>query len=227
MRQEKMKFLKNNKWFWLPLLVFLWSCSSGGQYWRMRVEMPRPVSFELDRFQELIFTDFLILKERTDFDLNEETIDYFAFEFEKSMSVPVSKIEVTPEGEDSFANEEFWKNIPIDDKDAILFTGTIEYQSEVRKALVDRERRQFEDPFPDQTGLEERKFFTLFFNLYLIEAKTGKTLYQRNFKETRNYQNPNQTAYFAYFDLVQSVKDKLFQAFLGEELLQERFLIAK
>jgi hypothetical protein len=205
----------------------LYSCSSGGQYWRVRVEMPRPVSFELERFQEMVVTDFLVVKERTDFDLNKETTEYFAFEFGKNISSPVSRVEVAPASDEIFEQEDFWTDIPTANENAIVFTGKIDYRSEVRKALVDREKRQFEDPFPDSTALEERKFFTLFFNLYMIDSKTGKTLYQKDFKETRNYQNPNQTAYFAYFDLIQSVKDKLFQAFLGEELLQERYLINK
>jgi hypothetical protein len=227
MRPEKMRFLKHNKWVRLLPLLILYSCTSGGQYWRVRVEMPRPVSFELDRFQEMIVTDFLVMKKRTDFDLNKETTEYFAFEFEKNAQIPVLRVDVVPESIETFKQEDFWTKIPTENKDAIVFTGTIDYRSEVRKALVDREKRQFEDPFPDSTALEERKFFTLFFNLYLIDSKTGKTLYHKDFKETRNYQNPNQTAYFAYFDLIQSVKDKLFQAFLGEELLQERYLINK
>ena len=227
MRQEKMRFLKNNKWIWLLPVLAMYSCSGGGQYWRVRVEMPRPVSFELERFEEMVVTDFLVLEERTDFDLNKETTEYFAFEFEKNIQIPVSRADVSPPNVETFEQEEFWSELPTEHENAIVFTGTIEYRSEVRKALVDREKRQFEDPFPDRTSLEERKFFTLFFNLYLIDSKTGKTLYQKNFKETRNYQNPNQTAYFAYFDLIQSVKDKLFQAFLGESLLQERYLINK
>lgn len=227
MRLEQMKFLKNNKWVWLISVLFLCSCSSTGQYWRLRVELPRPISFELERFQEMVVTDFLILKERTDFDLNKETTEYFASEFEKNIIIPVSRVEIAPEAVETFEQEDFWKDFPIENEDAIVFTGTIDYRSEVRKALVDRERRQFEDPFPEGASLEERKFFTLFFTLYLIDSNTGETLYQRDFKETRNYKNPNQTAYFAYFDLIKTVKDKLFQAFLGEELLQERYLIAK
>ena len=90
-----MKFLKNNKWIWLLLLLLLYSCSSGGgRYWRVRVEMPRPVSFELERFEEMVVTDFLVLKERTDFDLNKETTEYFTFEFGKNIQIPVSKAEV-------------------------------------------------------------------------------------------------------------------------------------
>ena len=223
-----MKFLKNNKFIWLFLLFALYSCSTGGgRYWRVRVEMPRSVSFELDRFEAMVVTNFLVEKERTDFDLNKETTEYFTFEFGKNIEIPVSKAEAAPANAESFEQADFWTDIPTEKEHAILFTGTIDYRSEVRKALVDREKRQFEDPFPDRTALEERKFFTLFFNLYLIDSNTGEILYQKNFKETRNYKNPNQTPYFAYFDLIQSVKDKLFQAFLAEELLQERYLIAK
>jgi hypothetical protein len=61
----------------------------------------------------------------------------------------------------------------------------------------------------------------------MIDAKTGEILYTRNFKQTKHYINPNQTAYFAFFDLIQIVKTKLFQAFLGEELLQERYLLSR
>ncbi len=223
-----MKFLINNKWIGLLLFLLLYSCSTGGgRYWRVRVEMPRPVSFELQRFEEMVITDFLVLNERTDFDLNKETTEYFTFEFGKNVQIPVSKTEAVPASVEAFEQADFWTDIPTKNDHAIIFTGTIDYRSEVRKALVDREKRQFENPFPDKTALEERKFYTLFFNLYLIDSKTGETLYQKDFKETRNYQNPNQTAYFAYFDLIQSVKDKLFQTFLAEELLQERYLIAK
>ena len=151
----------------------------------------------------------------------------WTFEFKKNIIIPVSRVEIAPEAVETFEQEDFWKDFPTENEGAIVFTGTIDYRSEVRKALVDRERRQFEDPFPEGASLEERKFFTLFFTLYMIDSNTGETLYQRDFKETRNYKNPNQTAYFAYFDLIKTVKDKLFQAFLGEELLQERYLIAK
>ncbi|MBN1223377.1 MAG: hypothetical protein JXB23_09010 [Candidatus Aminicenantes bacterium] len=221
-----MRFLKRNRLFLLLMLVALCSCS-GGRHWKLKIEMPRSKSFELEKFRELIITDFFIKKERSDMDINKEMLEYLVFEFGKNSDILVSTRDLELADEDIFNNKEFWMAIPTESDSTILLTGSVEYKSEIRKALVDEEKRQFEDPFPRDTGLEQRQFFTLFFHLYLIDAKTGETLYTRNFKETKNYINPNQTAYFAFFDLLQIVKTKLFRAFLGDDQIQERYLITK
>ena len=226
MRLGRMKYPKSSKGIFLLCVLALSACS-GSRHWKVRVEMPRAISFELERFQELIITDFHVKSERNDMDLNKEMVEYLSFEFGQNIAAPVSTKEVNFPSEDIFEDETFWRDIPTELEEAIILTGSVDYKSEIRKALVDEEKRQFEDPFPRQSGLEERKFFTLFFDLYMIEAKTGKILYTRNFKQTKHYSNPNQTAYFAFFDLIKLVKDKLFQAFLGEELLQERYLLSK
>ena len=221
-----MKYLKNSKAITLLCVLALCACS-GGRHWKVRVEMPRAISFELERFQELIITDFFVKSERKDMDLNKEMVEYLSFEFGQNIVAPVSTKEVVLANEDIFKDESFWQALPTELDEAIILTGSVEYKSEIRKALVDEEKRQFEDPFPRHSGIEERRFYTLFFDLYMIDAKTGKILYTRNFKQTKHYINPNQTAYFAFFDLIQIVKTKLFQAFLGEELLQERYLLSR
>jgi hypothetical protein len=221
-----MKYLKNSKAIFLLCVLVLCACS-GGRHWKVRVEMPRAISFELEKFQELIITDFLVKSERQDMDLNKEMVEYLSFEFGQNLVAPVSTKDIELADENIFEDESFWKDIPTELDEAIILTGSVEYKSEIRKALVEEEKRQFEDPFPRRSGLEERRFYTLFFDLYMIDAKTGKILYTRNFKQTKHYINPNQTAYFAFFDLIQIVKTKLFQAFLGEELLQERYLLSR
>jgi len=226
MRLERMNYLKNSKIILLFCVSALFACS-GGRHWKVRVEMPRAISFELERFQELVITDFHIVKERRDMDLNKEMVEYLSFEFGQNIAVPVSTKEIDLAREDIFEDESYWKELPTEKEEAIILTGSVEYTSEIRKALVDEEKRQFENPFPRKSGLEERRFYTLLFDLYMIDAQTGKILYTRNFKQTKHYTNPNQTAYFAFFDLIQIVKNKLFQAFLGEELLQERYLLSK
>jgi hypothetical protein len=221
-----MKYLNSSKVIVLLCVLALCACSEGRR-WKVRVEMPRAISFELERFQELIITDFHIKSVRKDMDLNKELVEYLSFEFGQNIVAPVSTKEINLTSEEIFKVETFWRDLPTELEEAIILTGSVEYKSEIRKALVDKEKRQYEDPFPRQSGLEERKFYTLFFDLYMIDAKTGKILYTRNFKQTKHYANPNQTAYFAFFDLIQIVKDKLFQAFLGEVLLQERYLLSK
>jgi len=226
MSPEKMKFLKIDRPIWLFLAVMLYSCS-GGQHWKLKIEMPRAISFELEDFKELVITGFFIKNERSDVDIKKEMLEYFAFELGKNMIIPVSRKDIRLAGEDIFNDKEFWKTVSTESEKTVFLTGSAEYKAEIRKALVDEEKRQFEDPFPRNVGLEQRKFFTLFFNLYLIDAGTGEILFKKDFKETRHYINPNQTAYFAFFDLLQIVKTKLFQTFLGEEQIQERYLIAK
>jgi hypothetical protein len=208
----------------LSAILFCFSCASN-DYWKLRIEVPGKTSFDLDQYKEVVITNFLIKEETKDFNLNHEIVDYFSFEIGQNFNGKVSKEEITFE-EEPFKNEAFWKNLLPAQKDAILFTGGAEYTEEIRKAILQEKRDRFEDPFiSKKKGLAERRFYTLNIDLYIIDAKTGKTLYTRNFKESKGYQNPKQTAAFAFFDLIQRVKAKFLRNILGEASVQERYLI--
>jgi hypothetical protein len=112
-----------------------------------------------------------------------------------------------------------------DKRGTILFTGSLEYTEEIRKAIKSAKKRRFEQPFPEESRIEERRFYSLTLHLYLIDTQSGEALYERTFNESKAYKNPNQTAYFAFFDMMLSVRDKLFRQILGEEQTQERYLI--
>ncbi len=189
------------------------------------MEIPGKTSVDLDQYKEVVITNFLIKEETKDFNLNNEIIDYFSFEIGQNFNGKVSKEEITFE-EEPFKNEAFWKNLLPAEKDALLFTGGAEYTEEIRKAILQEKRDRFEDPFiSKKKGLAERRFYTLNIDLYIIDAKTGKTLYTRNFKESKGYANPKQTAAFAFFELIQKVKTRFFRSILGEARIQERYLI--
>ena len=205
-------------------ILFSFSCASN-DYWKLRVEVPGRTSLNLDQYKEIVITNFLIKKETKDFNLNRELVDYFSFEIGQNFNGKVSIKEITFE-EESFKNEAFWKNLLPAQEEAILFTGGAQYTEEIRKAILQEKKEHFEDPFiSKKRGLAERRFYTLNLDLFIIDAKTGKTLYTRNFKESRGYQNPKQTAPFAFFDLIQRVKAKFFRNILGEASIQERYLI--
>lgn len=189
------------------------------------MEIPGKTSVDLDQYKEVVITNFLIKEETKDFNLNNEIIDYFSFEIGQNFNGKVSKEEITFE-EEPFKNEAFWKNLLPAEKDALFFTGGAEYTEEIRKAILQEKRDRFEDPFiSKKKGLAERRFYTLNIDLYIIDAKTGKTLYTRNFKESKGYANPKQTAAFAFFELIQKVKTRFFRSILGEARIQERYLI--
>lgn len=224
MKITKRTKMKRIKLLSLVGLLILYSCSSS-EYWKLRFEVPTKAALNLDEFKEIVITKFLVKEETKQFNLNKELTDYFAAELEQKFNGKISSSTASLEKEELFQNEEFWKDLSSDLKEAVFFTGSVGYTEEVRKALLKEGKRKFEDPFPSGKRLVQRKFYTLNIDIYIIEAQSGKTLYKRNFKETKSYKNPNQTAFFAFFDLMQSVKDKLLRTLFGESRIQERYII--
>ena len=160
-----------------------------------------------------------------DFNLNEELKEYFAGELEVELDQSVRRENIAVPDEESFENQEFWKTLPLDTQKSVIFSGTAEYSQETRKALISKDKDQFEDPFPSQERLATRKFYTLQMNIRIINSETGEVTYSQDFKESKSYTNPNQTAYFALFDLAFLVKEKLFREIMGGERFQQRYLI--
>jgi len=209
----------------LVLTILFSFCCASSDYWKLRIEVPGKTSFNLDQYNEVVITNFLIKEETKHFNLNQELVDYFSFEVGQNFKGKVSIKEITFE-EEPFKNEAFWKNLLPDRKDAILFTGGVQYTEEIRKAILQKQKERFEDPFVSKKrSLAERRFYTLNLDLYMIDAKTGKALYKRNFKESKGFENPKQTAPFAFFELIQRVKAKFFRNILGAASIQERYLI--
>jgi len=217
--------MKKAKFALLVSFLFFLSCSSS-YYWKMKIEIPGEPILKLDNFKEIVITDFLIKKETKDFDLNKEIVDYFTSELGKEFDGKISSKKIPLEKEDVFKDEEFWKAQGEDLKETLLISGSAQYTEEVRKAILERRKDAVDDPFRSQRGLAERKFYTFLLDLYLIDPKTGKAFYKRNFKESQGYQNPKQTAHFAFFDLVQRVRAKFFQNILAGAKIQERYLIS-
>ncbi len=205
-------------------LLFLISCGTG-EHLRVRIEMPRQTKIDLDHFDEIVITNFLVKEEAKDFNLSREIGDYFTIELEQKAKKKVSSLEVPLEAEDVFQDKDFWQKRSPDKMRAILFTGALEFTQEIRKAIRSAEKRRFDDPFPEESRIEERRFYSLSLHLYLIDSQSGEAVFDRTFKESESYQNPNQTAYFAFYDMMLNIRDKLFRQVLKEEQIQERYLI--
>jgi hypothetical protein len=208
------------------LLSFLLLLSCGtGEHLRVRIEMPRKAPINLQDFEEITITNFLVKEEAKDFDLNKELTEYFAIELEQKIKNKITNTEVALPNEEVFQDKTFWQNVLPDKKGALFFTGSLEYTEEIRKAIKSASKRRFEEPFPEESRIEQRRFYSLSLALYLIDTQTGEALYKRTLKESKAYKNPNQTAYFAFYDMMLSIRDKLFRQIVGGEQIQERYLI--
>jgi hypothetical protein len=219
-----MKRLKNS-WWLILILLFTQACASSDEYNRVRIRIPRRAEVRLAEFDGIVITDFLMKSEFDDFDLSYELKEYFAGEIEIEVDKSVSRESIAVPDEESFQDKEFWKTLPLKNAKSVIFSGTADYSQETRKALISKDKQEFEDPFPSQERLATRKFYTLEMNIRIINAETGEVTYTQDFKESKSYTNPNQTAYFALFDLAFLVKEKLFREIMGGERFQQRYLI--
>jgi hypothetical protein len=188
--------------------------------------MPRQTSINLDDFEEIAIVPFLVQgEEAEEFDLDKELREYFSTEIDQKAKKKISSPSIVIKDEEVFQDKDFWKEALPNKRGTLFFTGSLEYTEEIRKAIKSARKRQFEQPFPEESRIEERRFYSLSLRLYLIDAQSGEPVYERTFKESKAYKNPNQTAYFAFYDMLLNVRDKLFRQILGGEQIQERYLI--
>lgn len=214
------------------LVLALAACSSSNAT-RLRIQIPRRAEVRLADFDGIAMTNFLIQsddeadakKVELDFDLNQELIDYLSNELKIELEEDVDIHTLNLEDEALFEDEQFWQNFSKDGKKVLIISGTMQYGQETRKALISKEKRQHETPFPQPERLQTRKFYTLNMHIHILDSESGVNLYNQTFKETRAYSNPNQTAQFAFYDLLYEIKEKLFREMMGGEKIQERYLI--
>ncbi len=216
--------MKRNSLWIIPLLLLAASCSTVN-YTRVNVEVPIKTVLDIQKLEEIIITDFFIKKEAEDFDINQELVNFFTTEMKQSFKGTVTSHKTSFENEQLFKDSSFWKNLQTDSQEAVFFSGIAEYSKEVRKAILETKKKDAEDPFSRDKAIEERRFYTLNLDLYIINAKTGETIYSREFKESQGYENPKQTGPFAFYELTERVKKKFFANILGGSRVQQRYLI--
>lgn len=220
--------MKKNKFWPLVFLVLFYSCSVGN-HWKLKIEMSGESAVDLDQFKEIVITNFIIRQQTKDIDLSQEITDYLSSELGQNYEGKITSKKVLLETEEVFQDKDYWQSI-IDKKmkSSLFLTGIADYSQEIRKAILEEKRgERFEGPFTSEKKLAERRFYTLNLDLFLIDGQSGQTLYKRSFKEVKNYKNPNQTAYYAFFDLIQRVSIKFFRNILGGKKIEERYLISQ
>ncbi len=218
--------MKKNKLLFALILLYLASCSTAN-YTKVAVQVPVQAVLDINQFDEIVISDFLIKKTPKDFDLNQELVTFFSTEMTQSITGKVSRRRISLDNEELLKNASFWKELLSGSQKTALFTGIAEYTEEIRKAIVRTKSKRSDDAFSRSGAVEERRFYTLNLSLYLIDSQTGETLYTQTFKETQGYKNPKQIGPFAFFDIAEKVKAKFFDQILGRVSTQQRYLILR
>ncbi len=208
-------------------LLLLAACSSTDSYKKVRVEIPAYSSLRLNRFQELTAATFLTPKETAGMDLNREIGQYFEQELGRIFSGRVYSRAVAMESEAVFQNPEFWKSLSQDSGSLLYFTGKADFSRETRKTVQSRPGDPWKDELTPQKSIAEQAVFVLDITIHIIDAASGEILLSKTYKESKTYASTKQRSEFALFELIQRVRQKLFRPILGEERIQERYLLTK
>lgn len=208
-------------------LLLLAACTSTDTYKKIKVEIPAYSILRVDPAQELAVTTFLTPKETAGVDLSRELGQYFEQELGRKFPGRVFSRDVAIESEAVFQDSGFWKSLAPASGSLLCFTGKADFARETRKAVLSRPGDPWEDELTPQRSIAERTVFILDITIHIINTASGEILVSKTYKESKTYASPKQRADFALFDLIQRVKQKLLRPLLGEERVQERYLLGK
>jgi len=109
---------------------------------------------------------------------------------------------------------------------AVFLAGTVSLAAKVLKA-VDK-TQPGDGPFDlAGRGLVAKRRWTFAADVRVISAATGETIYRRAFLEERDYTELDKPAEFAFHELSERFRAKLFQALLGTPTLETRTLLRR
>jgi xanthosine utilization system XapX-like protein len=195
---------------------------------KTKIDIPAVPAVKLDGITEIAIGDFLVETPSKEFEIGPALTGYLRDEIKPEFKGRLSAIPVSWSDAAQADRPEAWTGILTEPKDKLILTGRVQYVQDVRKALVAKDRRAIDDgPFAPETPWSERKNFEIKLDVYVIQAETGETLLKRNFTESVIVENRRQTPEFAFYELLQRVRLKLFRLLFGTVRNQERYLLAR
>jgi hypothetical protein len=203
------------------------ACSSEMTAQRVKIEIPAIPKIKTPEISEIVLAPFWLEREVPGVDMNKDLAEYLIDQLRPKFSGRISAKPVAWTGPEMAADPEVWKRAALGPAGALVLTGKAAFSQESRKALLATDKKKFEDPFEPEKKWAERKTFVLKLDVLVLKAETGTVFYQGVFQESLNYENTKQPAAFAFHDLLDRIKPRLFRAVFGSERIQERVLLLK
>jgi hypothetical protein len=171
-------------------------------------------------FSEIVVTDFRDDAPSPDFALGRELQSYLAAELRRSFKGTVSHMDLFRDGEAAASGPAFWKQAAAGRERAVFLTGSAGLVGRTLKALK-KKKLPADGPFNlDRRGLIEQRRWTLSVDLSVVSAATGETLYKIAFREERRYIDLDKPAEFAFAELADRIRDRLFPILFGAPTIE-------
>jgi len=195
---------------------------------QVKIDVPAVPAVKLAGVREIAVADFFVDPAVRDFAAGPALVDYFQDEMKNDFKGRLSTAAVVWPDAAFAGNAEAWKRLLTEPRDKLILTGRARFEQDVRKALLAKDRRAIDDgPFAPEKAWSERKSFELKLEIFLLRAETGEPVFQKEFQEAIIVENRKQPAEFAFYELLQRVRQKLFRLLFGSVRAQERYLLSR
>jgi hypothetical protein len=195
---------------------------------RVEVGIPGYTPLRPVEIGEIYLADFRVEGSPGDFDAGKELVDYLSSELSRKFEGKVSRRTVPADKAGEAGDRDFWRSLPAGPGPALFMTGTVLYREELRKALLETDPKVIDGPFrQERPELSSRRVYTLKIGVSLIRAGTGEVVLSKEFSETTTFFVEDVPVSYAFFELVPQFRQRFFQAFFGDERLQERYLFTR
>jgi len=192
----------------------------------VRLSIPASSPFPPGSLAAILVTDFHDQAPLPDFETGRALGDQLAAELARAAKGKIGRIgrarvPIVAGRDDPAA----WKAAGEREKPGTVFlAGTVSLTAKILKAV---DKAQPDDGPFDLAGraLVSKRRWTLAADVRVISAATGEALYQRTFLEERDYNELDKPAEFAFHELSERVRTKLFQALLGTATPETRTLL--
>jgi len=193
----------------------------------VRVNMPGVSAFPAGLFREIIVANFREDEPSPELALGRELQSYLTAELDRSFDGPVSRVTVLWEDGASLDDPGFWKQLAADKERAVVLAGTVGLSGQVRKALH-KKMVPLDGPFKfDDRGFLEYLHYTLSIDLVVLSSETGESLFHKSFREEKDYTDIEKPGEFAFSELADRFRARLFPLFLGTSTPEERILLRR
>jgi hypothetical protein len=121
----------------------------------------------------------------------------------------------------------FWKDAAAGRERVVFLAGSVRLSSDVRKALKGR-TVPLDGPFEAiKHGLIEKLHWSFVVDLSVVSGESGETIYERSFREDRDYIDLEKSPEFAFSDMSAAFRDRLFPALLASPEIEKRILLRR
>ena len=191
------------------LTALLTTCASA-RFDRVVIDIPGASPVAVEKYGAIVIEDFRETRPTPDVFVGRRTAEYLEAELRREFKGTVSRRGTAPPP-----------------AGGLVLSGTIAISQLAQKAL--REDDIVKDgPFGlENRGLVERKRMTMTVEYAVTDAATGAVILSGALKESRTYGDIQQSVEFALFDLLPSIKAKLFPALFGRVSTGERYLLSR